>query len=239
MSGGGGSEEVKITPEEVEQIKVAEEQWARYEEVGVPLSNAYIERATGYRVGENGELNIVDGGILNADGSVKTDASSAIASTNKAYAKGLQHFNPNEGRSRTGVVDIEAKKMQTASEAEAGVKLGQQNRWLKGLENVVAMGKGQETTAVNGLMDLSANAASEARQDAYNAFADGQSRKQLAGQVIGAGASLAMGYNHRGGQGLASLAKNTANGGLFGARRNGLKNAQGGRYYDAGNDYHA
>lgn len=238
MSKGGGSEEVKITPEEVEQIKVAEEKWARYERVGKPLSNAYIQRATGFKESDNGDLDIVDGGILNPDGSVKTDASSAIASSTKAYSQGLKGINPNSGKYRSGVAGIEAKKMETASEAEAGVKLGQQNRWLKGLENVVAMGKGQETTAVNGLMDLSANAAGEARQDAYDAFRDNQSRKQLAGQVIGAGASLALGSGRRG-QKLSSLGSNIANGGLYGLRKNGLKNASGGRYYDADNDFYA
>ena len=237
----GGSQEVKITPEEIEQIKIAEEQWARYEKVGIPLSNEYIQRATGYSVNENGELEVADRerNILNKDGTVKTDASGAIAGTEKAYAQGLKKINPNSGNYRSGVADIEAEKMKTGSEAEGGVQLGQQNRYLKGLENVSAMGRGEQVNAVNGLMDLTENAANKANRDAELAYRKSKERKQFAGQVIGMGASLALGgLQKTGGQGLGSLGRNTTRGGLF-KMGNGLKTSTGGRYYDRDQDFYA
>lgn len=205
--GGPDIEEAQATPEEIERIKIAEEQWARFEETGKPLISEYTRMATGYDVDEEGNLSIVENGLLNADGSVRTDTSQATAATEQAYAPGMARVNPNSGQYHGGLNDLQASKLQSGAESAAGTQLAQHNRQLKGLENVTAMGRGEETDAIQGLSQLANNANQKAQRDAERSFANASANRHLAGTVAGTAAGMSLGKRSakKGGQGLTGL----------------------------------
>lgn len=192
MGGSSDVPEQKATPEEIERTKIAEEQWGFYEKYGKPVASKYVSAVTGFKVGEDGSLQVdSDSKVRNADGSIRTDASSAIAGTEAAFAPKMQGVNPNSGAYRGGLVDMEAAQMRSGAEADSGIRLAQQNRGLKGLENAIAMGRGEQTTAVKGLSELATTANQKAASDAQTAFQDQSADRYMLGQLAGAGVTYA------------------------------------------------
>lgn len=190
--GGPDIEEQEATPDEMERIRITEEQWARFEETGKPMAAEYVRLASGYDVDADGNLSVVENGLLNADGSVRTDTSQATAAVEKAYAPGMTRVNPNSGQYHGGLNDLQSAKLRSGAESAAGTMLGQQNRQLKGLENVTAMGRGEESTAIQGLSSLATNANQKAASDANRAFQDASANRYLAGSVAGTAAGVYM-----------------------------------------------
>ena len=195
---GGSEDEQKAAPEEMEMTRIAEEKWARFEETGKPMASEYVRMATGYDVDEDGGLSIVENGMLDSNGSVRTDTAQATAAVEKAYAPGAARVNPNSGQYHGGLNTLQADKLQSSAESAAGTMLGQQNRYLKGLENVTAMGRGEETTAIQGLSGLAANANQKAQTDAQRSFNDTAANRYLVGNVAGTAAGAYLGKRKTG-----------------------------------------
>lgn len=219
--------EQKVTAEEIAMIEQAEEQWSFWEKNGRPVQNEFVQQTTGFNIGslpdyerdiKNPDGTVTQGQtaditqykdqdskVWESDGSLRTDASAAIAGTEKAYGQGMNRINPNSGAYRGSLNDLAVKKMNTGHEAEAGQRIGQQNQWLGGLENAIAMGRGQQTQAIQGQAELAGRASQKAAQDAQNAFADQSANRHLVGQVAGAATTYGLRKGHGKQFGLGSL----------------------------------
>ena len=191
--GGPDIEEQQATPDEIEAIKISLEQWDRFEETGKPMASEYVQMATGYKVNEDGSLDIVENGLLNADGSTRTDTSGATAATEKAFAPAMSRVNPNSGQYQGGLNDLQAAKMQSGAESAAGTQLAQQNRQMAGMESAVSLARGEEASAVQGISQLADAANAKAGNDANNAFADASADRFLAGSLAGTAGGLYLG----------------------------------------------
>ena len=237
--GGSSVPEQQITPQEREVARISEEKWKFFETHGKPTASRYVSAVTGFTVGEDGSLQVAaNQRVRDASGKLRTDSSGAVAGVEAAFAPKMRSVNPNSGAYRGGLVDMEAAQLRSGTEADAGMRLGQQNRGLRGLENAVALGRGQQTSAIRGLSELAPTAGQKAAADAQTAFNDQSANRYLVGQLAGAGMTYGMGQAPAG-QGLSSLAQNTATGGLYSLQDNGLKSSTGNRYYDPKNDFYA
>lgn len=186
-----GPEQVQETKEMQAQAQLAQEQWNRFVEVGIPVQNEAIARMTGIRIdNETGEATIDSGGFspLDKDGNIVTDgADSRIAMEKQATADLYQNHDPNQS-------SLQSKQTQDHF-AQAGVasdmnqQLGQQTGYLQNVNNVAAMGQGEKISVANDSMQLAADAQNEAINAAGQAQALRQSNSNLAGMALGAGTS--------------------------------------------------
>lgn len=202
MGSSSKAPEQKVTAEEIAMIEQAEEEWSFWEDNGRPIQNELVQQTTGFNIGalpatEGKTADITQykdqsSKVWESDGSLRTDASTAIAGTEKAYGQGMNQINPNSGAYRGSLNDLAVKKMETGHEAEAGQRIGQQNRYLKGIENAITMGRGQQTQAIQGQAELASRASQKAAQDAQSAFADQSANRYLAGRATGAVSALGL-----------------------------------------------
>lgn len=191
--GGGDTPEQEITAQEIAQFEVAKGMWDDSREVA-PQADAMLTRmTTGYVPDGEGGLKVADNqNVLNPDGSVRIDAGQADAQAGSAWNK-VQNVtaDPNGGGNRFGNVGLMEDRINSQTKTGTQTRFGQQNRQIKAVENVAALGRGQEAEALQGMQDLSGDAASQAKNDAYTSFDEQGSKDYLLGQVVGAGAGFA------------------------------------------------
>lgn len=181
----GSPSSVEPTAQERAQADIHLQQWEQYQESGIPLENEWVARTTGYRFNsETGDYEIDPNGILNADGTVKIDTTTAESANEQAYGRALNQANPNrleqaEQLNREGSIQ--------GANSQSEMALGQQRNARLGLVNAVARGKGLEGEALQHQSQLTA----QAQQDAISSAEESASRSSTTGYLLGAGAGLA------------------------------------------------
>ena len=183
-------DEQEPTAAEIAQFDIAQSMWADYQETAPALQEVYQERVTGMVPDGEGGL-VRSGNVLDENGSVNTSAGVSQAGVAQAWsAMDKGPMNPNQATNRMGRTDLLGKRMASGVSAGTNTRIGQQNNMLRGVENVVAMGSGQQTQALNGMQSLAGSAAANAAQEANSAFADKSADKYLGSKVIGAGLGI-------------------------------------------------
>lgn len=156
---GKGAKKVKETKEQKQYAKIAAEQWNRYQDAFVDVENEYIRQA--HKMGDEQNYDKITG-------AANTTSNSATSTALNDVQKGLSSrgINPNTGKATSITNDIVMsganKESQTAAQGNHNVT----QRYTGNLQNVVAMGQGQKTTATAGLQDIAAASGLEARNNA-------------------------------------------------------------------------
>lgn len=179
-------DEQEPTAAEIAQFEIAQSMWNDYQETAPELQRMYQERVTGMVPDGAGGL-VRSGNLLDESGSVRTSGGLAQAGVAQAWSamdKGA--IDPNRGVNRMGRTDLLNQRMASGVSAGINTRIGQQNNMLRGVENVVAMGSGQQTQALNGMQSLAGAAAANAASDANSAFADQSANRYLFGKGLGA-----------------------------------------------------
>jgi hypothetical protein len=96
-------------------------------------------------------------------------------------------LNPNSGIFKAELDKLDRRKAQVKADSMSQAQLGQQNRYLGGIQNIVRMGQGQATEAVQGFGDMASMSGQKAYNDARNTLENRSNNAQIGGQVIGAG----------------------------------------------------
>ena len=73
-------------------------------------------------------------------------------------------------------------------------QVGQQNRYVGGISNIVRMGQGQETQSVQGFGDIASMSNQKASSDVGLAVRDRLDNQSVIGATIGAGARYGLHY---------------------------------------------
>lgn len=182
---GSSKNTIEDTPERRMLAKVGAEQWNYAQETLAPLQNQYMAEVDQLDSAERKQYitGFANTGMQNAMGSV---GSSAVTG---ATANGLDVGSGRvNGLMTDGYIDAAAASGDVAARA-----LAEQDRQkVIGLQNVVAMGSGQQTQAVAGLSDISELSSSAARDSAQNAFNRRAANLQALGQIAGMGTSYYM-----------------------------------------------
>ena len=173
----GSAPQQKETEQEKALAEVANEQWARYKEVGIPAREAFFKTVN-------------DSGTEPAN----TFARGAAASATKAKYGGLNMVKPGVGASSPantsgGFTLAMARAKDTAGNTQ-GASLSQEDMHVGGLQDTVSIGRGEATQASAGLSDLAIRANQKATQDVTNQFNNRAANMSAAGTLAGAGAQL-------------------------------------------------
>jgi hypothetical protein len=186
--GGGGSAE---RPDESEAYRALAEQSAtyfnRYRDVFVPLENQYIQSV--FNAGDASQYAKAMGA---ADSAVQREFTPEM----ERYQRGLlaQGIDPSSGAfaAKTGEMYGQLGSARGLIAADAGIN--NTDRFLGGVQNVVKMGQGIASEAMQGQIGLAQSAEDKARSQAATAFADRSQTQQGLGAAAGMAAGL--GYNY-------------------------------------------
>ena len=188
MSGGGSKQR---PPDETASYRALADQSAtyfnRYKDVFVPLENQYIS-------------SVFDAGDASQYGKAMSTADSSVQN---AFSPKLQQFqggllaggvDPSSGAfaGKTGDMYQQLGTAKGLVAADAGIN--NTDRFLGGIQNVVKMGQGMASEAMQGQIGLAMSSQDKARSQAATAFADDQQTKQALGTA--AGAAAGQGYNY-------------------------------------------
>jgi hypothetical protein len=185
--GGGGDNKIEETAEQRAQADVAMMQWKDYLSKYRPFEDAFMEDVDRMNTGQ--QYNQVAG---LAAVPVESQFSTAVRDTSRAMVSG--GLNPNSGSFKSNLSKLDRAKSTTKADNMNQAQVGQQNRYVSGISNIVRMGQGQETEAVQGYGDLATNSARKAGNDANIALNNRRDNQQLAGAVVGAGTRYGLNY---------------------------------------------
>ncbi|HHP0484950.1 TPA: hypothetical protein ACRZ4F_001607 [Vibrio harveyi] len=177
-----GPEKVKETPAQRRAVQNAGKEWNRYQDVFVKVENEY--KRISESMGDKANYEKIAGA---ANTTANAATSAAVGQTEKRLS--ATGVNPNSGKSATAVNDIVTdsgnNEIQTAAQGEHNVT----QRYTGNLQNVMAMGQGEKTTATAGLNDIARASGVKARQNAINEA----NEVSIPAAAVGAGASLLAG----------------------------------------------
>lgn len=169
--GSGGSSSVSETADMVEQAKINAELWDYYESTYKPQIDSYIARTTDEATTE-AEGRQVAGQIR---GELMKNVNPEAASTNPVEnAKRL---------SKLGTLESKAQTEGAASVREH--KIGE-------LQNIIDIGRGEETTAQTGLSALAGQSVESAISDAETEATERAATENAIGSAIGMAGALSL-----------------------------------------------
>jgi hypothetical protein len=168
--GGSGEAKRVITEDQVAAAEVAAKQWNDYQTRYVPFENKFVEHMN--KPVESKEKAVR--GMVNAD-------------VQQSVSK-VAPVDPNRGMAPTGTVPVAAAKAKAAGMVDA--TKGAVDAEAQGLGTVVALGRGQQVEALNGLTDQASASGQIANAKMLN---DVQSSINERGRVMGnVGTALGM-----------------------------------------------
>ncbi|MNZ74013.1 hypothetical protein SAMN05216201_109101 [Pseudomonas linyingensis] len=194
MSGGGGDSDntVKDTPEQRYAAQVAAEKWNFAQSTLAPLENEYMARVED--MDSEGRKSYVRGVASQAS---QAQLGNGLAEVGSQLGQG--GINPNSGRWNGTQADYAEGVAQAGGETMGRAQFQNASEQVRGLQNIVAIGSGQEGRAQAGLGQIAAQSASDARGDATNSFNRRSANLQLLGAVGGAAASYGLSVGANGG----------------------------------------
>lgn len=181
FKGGGGVEE---TADEKEQARVNIEMWDRYDNFWSKFEDQYMD---------NVDAQNTDAAYDFAEGTATQNSMAEFSKYKGELDKSLSAsgINPNSGRAKETTAEFRTKQGVSTGDTSARADTSQQDEFVTGLNNIVAIGQGQATDAQSGIGSLATSSANKAKSDAYNAFNDSAMKQQAVGQAVGlAGYSL-------------------------------------------------
>lgn len=180
MSGGGGDNDIEDTPEQKYLAQVAAEKWNFAQDKLAPLQNEYMQQVE--QMDSPGRKAYIMGRAN--QGTQAAIGRGAEQLGNQAQAAGI---DPSSGKFKGMMMDSTAEAASAGGEVAARAMAEQDNQKVAGLQNVLAIGSGQDTRALAGLTDMSSLSAQQARADAYGAFNRRASNLNTVGTLAGAG----------------------------------------------------
>lgn len=178
--GGGGDNKIEETEQQKALAEVSMKEWRNYLDKYRPFENAYMDDVD--RMNTSQQYDQVAG---LAAVPVESEFTNAVMQTSDAMVgAGL---NPNSGIFKAELDKLDRRKAQVKADSMSQAQLGQQNRYVGGIQNIVRMGQGQATEAVQGFGDMASMSGQKAYNDARNTLENRSNNAQIGGQVIGAG----------------------------------------------------
>jgi len=190
--GGGGDNKIEETEQQKALAEVSMKEWQNYLDKYRPFENAYMDDVE--RMNTTQQYNQVAG--LSAV-PVESEFSNAVAETSSAMTRG--GINPNSGMFKSQMGKLDRAKSSVKADSMSQAQLGQQNRYVGGINNIVRMGQGQATEAIQGFGDMASMSGQKAYNDARNAMQNRNDNAQIGGQVIGAGVRYGLRQTDSGG----------------------------------------
>ena len=185
MSGGGGDNTVKDTPEQKYLAQVAAEKWNFAQEELAPLEDDYM--ASVEQMDSAGNMSYIRGRTMQAQNRAQGAAQGQMEG-----GLGRAGINPNSGRYQGEVAGLSDEVAASGGEVLGRAEFEQDSQKIMGLQNITAIGQGESGQAQAGLSRLAQESSSNAISNAQNAFSRRSANLQLLGNVAGAGTRYGM-----------------------------------------------
>lgn len=194
-----GGDEVEETPEQKELSRIAAERWNFAQDKLAPMQNDFMSAVD--QLDSGGRKSYVAG---RANVGTQNAVSQAMTATTTGVAA---RDNLSSGSAKGALADVALAGASAGADSSSRGLFEVDNQKAVGLQNVVALGSGEEASAIAGLEDVASLSQAKARNDAMNSFNTNTANQRALGQLAGAGLSYGM-HNSSGGQ-PAPLAVNT------------------------------
>ncbi|ECD9469699.1 hypothetical protein CM24_002907 [Salmonella enterica subsp. enterica] len=206
--GGGGSNEIKETSQQKAQAEIAMKQWRLYSDKLKPMENIFMADVDKLNNKEKYQnlAGVTNLGYQKQFGEVRHQAANQLA------AAGV---DPSSGKYQEAMNDIAGEQAIGQIDATNRVQSSQADKYIAGLQDVVALGAGQKADALQGYNSLAENSLRKAGMDAQAAYM----RRQGNASLVGAGMGALAGYASNKFGGNSSPVPKTA-----GTGANGLQN---------------
>ena len=183
MGGGGGGEQPDETPAYKALATQSAEYFNRYRDVFVPLENQYIQSVLD--VNKTSEYDKAAGSA----GSAFTQAFSP--KINEAQQNMLSAgVDPSSGAFKANTAGMYGDYGSQMGLGIADAQIGNTDRFLGGLTNVVKMGQGLASESMQGQIGLAQASEDKARSAAETAFSNRLQNQGALGTAAGMGAGL-------------------------------------------------
>lgn len=161
--GGGGSNEVKETSAEKAQASVAADQWSYYQSNLKQYEDLFMDKVDSL----NNESN-----YTKVAGDAATQTSGAFGQARQKTADNLaaSGIDPTSGKYQSTMKDLTNKQVSSQIDTVTKAQNDQSDKYVAGLQDVVAIGSGQEADALSGYSSLASSSAAKAQSDAESAF---------------------------------------------------------------------
>ncbi|WP_288365648.1 hypothetical protein [uncultured Marinobacter sp.] len=185
MSGDGGDNTIKDTPEQKYLAQVAAEKWNFAQDKLAPLENRYMEQVE--QMDSEANRSYIRGRTMQAQ-------NQALSKTQQqmGLSMGKAGINPNSGRFMGETDNLGLDLAEAGGENLGRAQFEQDTQQIRGLQNITAIGQGQSGQAQAGLSRMAQESAADAIGDAQNAFNRRSANLQLVGTVAGAGTRYGM-----------------------------------------------
>lgn len=181
MGKGGGSTEVKETSQELAAAEIAGKNWALYKEDLRPMENLFMDKVDNM----NNESKYDDAaGTVNLGYQQEFGKARQQAATELA-AGGV---DPSSGKFQGTLQTLQSDQVAGQIDTTNRAQTSQQDKYVAGLQDVVAMGAGQKSDALSGYSNIANQSLSKATSDAQKSLSDRQAVGQLVGAVGGVAA---------------------------------------------------
>lgn len=180
---GSGSTKIQETEEQRAAAEVASKQWSLYQELK-PLENLFME--------ETGKLNSESRyDSLAGEAGLGYQQQFGMSRQQAAQQLTSAGVDPGSGRFQ-GVMDsIRSAQMTGQTDTVSRAQVSQADKYVAGLQDVVATGAGQKAGALAGFSGLAENSLRRAVSDAQAARARQQGNSALIGTGLGAAGAYA------------------------------------------------
>ncbi|EBS2694793.1 hypothetical protein ZQ65_15175 [Salmonella enterica subsp. enterica serovar Newport] len=183
--GGGGSGEIKETSQQRAQAEIARKQWDLYNQRLKPMENIFMAKVDKLN-DEDKYQNLA--GVTNL-GYQKQFGDVRHQAANQLTAAGI---DPGSGKFQETMNDISGEQAIGQTDATNRVQSSQADKYIAGLQDVVALGAGQKADALQGYNSLAENSLRKAGMDAQSAYMRRQGNASLVGAGLGALGGYAM-----------------------------------------------
>lgn len=159
----GGSGEVKETSLQKAQADIASEQWSTYQNDLKQYEDLFMDKVDNL----NDESN-----YTKVAGDAATQTSSAFGQARQKTADNLaaSGIDPTSGKYQSTMKDLTNKQVSSQIDTVTKAQNDQSDKYVAGLQDVVAIGSGQEADALSGYSSLASSSAAKAASDAESAF---------------------------------------------------------------------
>lgn len=177
---GGGAEGPKQSPEEKALGELSIERWNDYQSRFRPVEDQFIK-----------DVQITDSDYSQARGQASTAVQQSFDNAEKGLTTNLmmKGHDPSSNSFVDAVDDISLDRGLSMGAALNETNNAVDEKHVKGLQTVVAMGQGQATDSMKGLSDIAYDATRDSLNRAQTSFDQQSAGRQLVGQAMGLGTS--------------------------------------------------
>lgn len=189
FGGGGGDTGIDDTNDTKALADVANKHLERYEDVGAPFEDKYIDEMTNYDTADRQQQ--VSGQAASAVSGAFGEAINA-----DLKSKAADGINPNSGTFKTAINEGYMAEAGAKSDNVGRSLQSLQDTEMQGKQNVIAMGRGQQTEAIQGLNSMAIDSTQRAKDTAFKNHNTNSANNEALGMAAGMATRTALGADN-------------------------------------------